>query len=356
MMLSLLVTIALLSLLALPTLAAPATRADILRSFPAGRAHRYRKALTATNQHSTTNVASLTSTLQLNAASSTAPSQSAGLWLPADFGADPTGVKDSSPAFDALLSALLSVNYTHRLASGIIDLGGATIDLQGGDYLISRPLVVPFCFGNLHLQRGTLRASAQFPNASSMLLIGNGTTDLCHPDGQDTTLENVAVSELMFDGQQYAAECITIRAIMGAVLGPSNFYLGFTRAGVSVLGGHEVQIENSWFGQYVYSDPRKEHGNAIGIEVIGNDHDILNVVVYSAKVGIYMRGAANLIWNAHTWNDATGNGGDIAQTAHNPPHIAQRSTAQHRKHTARSPRCPHYYVRSADGGPNLIVL
>ena len=192
--------------------------------------------------------------------------------------------------------------------TGIIDLGGATIDLQGGDYLLSRPLVVPFCYGNVRLQRGTLRASAQFPAASSVLLIGNGTTSLCAPDGQDTTMENVEVSGLMVDGQQYAAECITIRGIMGAVLGPDNFYLGFTRAGVSVLGGHEVQIYASWFGQFVYSDPRKENGTAIGIEVIGNDHVISSVVVYSALYGIYMRGAANLIWNAHTWNDATGTG------------------------------------------------
>ena len=306
-MLSTLLSIALLSLLALPTIAAAGTsRADILRSFPAARSHRYRKALTATSQHSAIGIDSaLSAALSLDAAS---PSAFDGLWLPGSFGADPTGVRDSTAAFDSLFHALLSVNRTHRLASGIIDLGGATIDLQGGDYLISRPLVLPFCYGNVKLQRGTLRASPTFPAASSMLMIGNGSTALCSPDGQDTTIENVQVSALMFDGQQRAAECITVRAIMGAVLGPGNFYLGFTRAGVAVQGGHEVQIENSWFGQYVYSDPRKEQGNATGIEIIGNDHVVSSVVIYSAKYGIYMRGAANLIWNAHAWNDATGTG------------------------------------------------
>ena len=302
--LSAVLSLALLSLLALPSCAALVTRADIVRSFPSARTSRYRRALTATNHHS----ASHTAHLSVALTPSDAAPPPAGLWLPTDFGADPTGAADSSPAFDLLLHSLLSVNRSHRLASGILDLGGATIDLQGGDYLISRPIVIPFCYGNVRMQRGTVRASSAFPASSSLLLIGNGSTELCDVDEQATSMENVAVSDVMFDGQQYAAECITIRSIMGAVLGPDLFFLGFTRAGVSVQGGHEVQIENSWLGQFVYSDPRKENGTAIGIELIGNDHVVNNVVVYSALHGIYVRGAANLIYNAHTWNDATGTG------------------------------------------------
>ena len=36
---------------------------------------------------------------------------------------------------------------------------------------------------------------------------------------------------------------------------------------------------------------------------------ISNNVVFSSLIGIYVRGAANLFYNDHTWNDATGNGG-----------------------------------------------
>ena len=42
---------------------------------------------------------------------------------------------------------------------GITDLGGATLDLSGGEYLISAPLEVPMFFGNLLIRDGTLRAS-----------------------------------------------------------------------------------------------------------------------------------------------------------------------------------------------------
>ena len=232
----------------------------------------------------------LSPTLSLSPPSSADPASST-LFLPIAYGADPLGVQDSTSAFTRLMADLLSVNHTHRLANNIVDLGGATVDLQGGDFLISQPLVLPFCYGNVRFQRGTLRASPTFPASSYLLVLGAGSTDKCKATDQDTTMENVAVSELMLDGQQYAMGCLQISSIMGAVLGPNNFYLGFTTVGITVQGGHEVQILNSWLGQYVYSDPRKEKGHATGIAILGNDHVIRDVVVDSAQIGIYVNGA-----------------------------------------------------------------
>jgi hypothetical protein len=64
--------------------------------------------------------------------------------VPADFGADPTGTKDSTAAMQAAMSALLSRRGPPvSMASNITDLGGATLDLSGGSYLISAPLVIP---------------------------------------------------------------------------------------------------------------------------------------------------------------------------------------------------------------------
>jgi hypothetical protein len=122
-------------------------------------------------------------------------------------------------------------------------------------------------------------------------------------------VENVGISEMMFDGQNYAAGCIRINGIMGAVIGPQNYYLGFNNYGLLVNAGHEVQVQNSWFGEYLYTDPRKEKGNAVGIFINGNDHVVNNVVVFSSRIGIEVYGAANLIFNAHTWNCANENGG-----------------------------------------------
>ena len=50
------------------------------------------------------------------------------------------------------------------MASGIRNLGGAMLDLAGGVYLISSPIVAPNFVGNIRFGgSGTLRASTSFP-------------------------------------------------------------------------------------------------------------------------------------------------------------------------------------------------
>jgi hypothetical protein len=38
------------------------------------------------------------------------------------------------------------------MASGIANLGGATLDLAGGEYLVSRPIVIPPMVGNVRIR------------------------------------------------------------------------------------------------------------------------------------------------------------------------------------------------------------
>ncbi|KAL5977582.1 hypothetical protein ACLOJK_041480 [Asimina triloba] len=61
-----------------------------------------------------------------------------------DYGADPTGVKDSTDAIlDAISDAFRPPDKSRMLIQGVVDLGGAEVDLQGGLYKISRPLRLP---------------------------------------------------------------------------------------------------------------------------------------------------------------------------------------------------------------------
>lgn len=67
-----------------------------------------------------------------------------GLIDPGFFGADASGKTDSSDAFEGAVAELLRRNTSgHAMGGDIADLGGATIDLMGGDYLLSRPIVIP---------------------------------------------------------------------------------------------------------------------------------------------------------------------------------------------------------------------
>ena len=59
------------------------------------------------------------------------------------FGADPTGKTDSTDAILEAMAAAFGGPTEGFLMEGIANLGGARIDLQGGQYLISRPLRFP---------------------------------------------------------------------------------------------------------------------------------------------------------------------------------------------------------------------
>ena len=286
------------------------TRNDVFRSFPSSHAARFASVLTSTAtpppQPRSTATYQRQLPLPLPAAYNVASPQYAPTsFVPIDFGADPTGVNDSTAAFASLLMTLFAQPHPHPLADGMTDLGGVVIDLSGGDYLISKPIVIPPLYGNIFIQRGTLRASKSFPADRYLIEIGNSSTPTV---SQGCTNENVGVNMVMTDASLVAAGGIIVWHTMGAVLN-NNFHLGFLVAGINVQGGHEVQIDHNWLGEYLYSDPRKERGKATGILINGNDHVISNVVVFSGLIGVYMRGAANLIFNVHTWNDATGNGG-----------------------------------------------
>jgi hypothetical protein len=79
---------------------------------------------------------------------------------PTAFGGDPTGVHDSTDSLVKAVEALMTIcvaaraepSTPHHLAFNITDCGGATLDLQGGAFLISKPVVLPPWVGNLHVR------------------------------------------------------------------------------------------------------------------------------------------------------------------------------------------------------------
>jgi hypothetical protein len=71
-------------------------------------------------------------TVVAHAAAAVAARAGAPTLFPADFGADPTGRTDSTAAFKLLMSELLRNTSSHIMSGKAVDLGGATVDLQGG--------------------------------------------------------------------------------------------------------------------------------------------------------------------------------------------------------------------------------
>ena len=83
---------------------------------------------------------------------------------PLDFGADPTGAADSAPAFAACVA--FCTNYSNTLdafgtmvgdasfgnGKHISNAGGCTIDLGGGEYLLSSPVKIPQFIANMNVR------------------------------------------------------------------------------------------------------------------------------------------------------------------------------------------------------------
>ena len=96
--------------------------------------------------------------------------------LAADFGGDPTGVHDASAAFDKALAAVWAhpseAKNDWMMPDGSLivgpDLGGATLDLEGGTYGVSRPVRFPSAGGgNMFIRGGTIRALPRFQSIAS---------------------------------------------------------------------------------------------------------------------------------------------------------------------------------------------
>ena len=69
--------------------------------------------------------------------------QNGRVFNPIAYGADPTGTKDSSDAILQALGDAFQLRSGLELLPGISDFGGVVIDLQGGNYKISKPIRFP---------------------------------------------------------------------------------------------------------------------------------------------------------------------------------------------------------------------
>lgn len=223
-----------------------------------------------------------------------------------DFGADPTGVKDSTEAFKKAVSELLSrKKYNCTMADGINDLGGAVIDLEGGNYTISDTILFPYYYGNYYIKDGAVRASLNFPNDKFMFQFGG---DVECKNIQGCCIENIGISHLFFDGSHIALGLVKISKTMGSSLGPQLFFTGFYKYGLYLDGGHESMLHQAWFGAHYYSYPSHNvtiDKDCTAVYVHGNDHYIADTIVFQTPIGMVVLNEATVINGFHAWNDYT---------------------------------------------------
>ncbi|MCL7031341.1 hypothetical protein MKW94_015488 [Papaver nudicaule] len=267
------------------------------------------------------------------------------------YGADPTGKTDSTKALqqaflDAFNAAATTASGNDRLdeflMQGITDLGGPQINLEGGSYMISSPLhFPPTGGGNLVIHGGSIRASESFPKDGYLIQL-SASSSSSRPSSSDVDSENKDIKqkngtstsskkadngiEQELASSAYAYEYITIKDVMldanytGGGISVinslrttiDNCYIShFTTDGILVQGGHETYIHNSFLGQHITAggDPGEKNFGGTGINIMGNDNAVTDVVIFSAEVGIRISGQANILTGVHCYNKATGWGG-----------------------------------------------
>ncbi|XP_027339119.1 polygalacturonase QRT3 [Abrus precatorius] len=231
------------------------------------------------------------------------------------YGADPTGNSDSTEAIIAAIADATKGPSEGHLMQGIRDLGGAQINLEGGDYMISRPLQLPEAgVGNLMIHGGTIRASNDFPADAYIIDLstssnGNKEGNRKSSSSSSYNFEFITMKDLLLDSNFRGGGISVINSLRTNI---DNCYIThFTTNGILVQSGHETYIRNSFLGQHITAggDKNERNFSGTGITLQGNDNAVTDVVIFSAAIGIMVTGQANTFSGVHCYNKATGFGG-----------------------------------------------
>ncbi|KAF8408590.1 hypothetical protein HHK36_004653 [Tetracentron sinense] len=227
------------------------------------------------------------------------------VFYPIGYGADPTGAQDSSGAILKALNDAFQAQSGRVLLPGVNDLGGVVIDLQGGNYKISKPMRFPARGGgNVVVEGGTLRASNTFPGDRHLI-------ELWASDSENIGIyyEDITFRDLLFDSSYRGGG---IYVIDSARIRINNcFFIHFTTQGILVQKGHETFISSSFLGQHltVGGDKGEKWFSGTAIDLSSTDNAITDIAIFSAAIGVILRGQANILTGVHCYNKATFFGG-----------------------------------------------
>jgi len=229
---------------------------------------------------------------------------------PLSFGADPTGERDSTDALQQTIDAALNATHERRCGNiGDPACGAALVDLQQGVFLTSRPLNITGNGGNWRVCCGSLLAAPSFfPRAGYMISVTGGN------NGH----QNIALRDLSLDGGLVANGLFLLNVLRGEV---SEIYcVHFLTAGVTVEKGHEVDIHDSFLGQYIWDEKVMVNTNSSAIVLLGNDHWVHDCVIFSATgIGVLDTGGANGIEGMHIYGVGGLGGGGAGGYDWTPP-------------------------------------
>lgn len=259
-----------------------------------------------------------------------------------DFGADPTGQKDSS---DAILKTILAA-YAIGKANGFnfswgVDAGGVVIDLVGGQYRLDSPVVWPGeAGGNLVVQHGSLHASASFPagrylfeldmvpppsvasqsaQEAAQACLSGGDPRVCssageHLRGTATGYDDITFRSILFDAGLRGGGVKLLNALR--IYFDGCYWLGYAAGSAGLWttkAGGAVYVAQSWFSGYDWPDSMCESApQALGVAMLVEFPDSMadEVIIACSQAGMVDNSGAFIAQSVHVFgvSNSWGNG------------------------------------------------
>ncbi|KAF6146291.1 hypothetical protein GIB67_008175 [Kingdonia uniflora] len=169
---------------------------------------------------------------------------------------------------------------------------------------------------------GTLRASDDFPTNRYLIELSTSASSALSTNKEKIksadslmeenmfvssyTYEDIIIKDLMLDSNYRGGGISVINSLRITI---DNCYIvHFITNGVLVKSGHETYIPNLFLGQHITAGRNHNVRNfsGTGINLMGNDNAITDVIIFSAQIGVMVSGQANVLTRVHCYNKATG--------------------------------------------------
>jgi len=171
------------------------------------------------------------------------------------------------------------------------------VDFNGGEYLISKPLILP-PGKRVTLQNGTLLAADNFPENGFLIESGQAGKDGSFAN------EDLCFDNMLFDSRHRGGG-LKLKSYNRAVI-TRTWFRHFRTTGLHLAGwSHEALVDKVYFNEYTWDEWTATQTNperfGTALIVDSPDNHFSEVVVALAKKGIEVGGQYNQFANIHVW-------------------------------------------------------
>jgi hypothetical protein len=156
-----------------------------------------------------------------------------------------------------------------------------------------------------------LRASDTFPGDRHLIELWSTDSPASGQNYQNAGYhyEDITFRDILFDSTYRGGGIFVVDSARIRI--NNCFFLHFTTQGILVQRGHETFISSCFLGQHstVGGAKDEKYFSGTGIDLASNDNAVTDVAIFSAAIGIVLRGQANMLTGVHCYNKATFFGG-----------------------------------------------